>query len=220
MRRLALVSLLALALSACGQNAQKQAAAPAPTPPAASLASAFPDLFQANYRVEANLTHRDGAATPIVLIRAGQKTRVEMANDAGPVVMIMNGDGGDALMIINRAGQRMALRMNSPSFEDVAAEWRDRTATNAHAVGPCSAAGENGTEWERQDQSGDTGSVCVTNDGIILRATKNGRTVWETTRVQRGPQDAALFAAPPGVRVMQLGAGAQAMLERMQAKKP
>ena len=54
----------------------------------------------------------------------------------------------------------------------------------------------------------------VTDDGIILRAREGERTVWETTSVQRGPQDASLFTLPPGVQVMDLsnmGAAIEAM---------
>jgi len=64
-------------------------------------------------------------------------------------------------------------------------------------------AGENGAEWTREE-NGAPQTACVTSDGIILRATEGGQTVWETTSVQRGPQSADLFTLPAGVQVIDL----------------
>ncbi|MES1202360.1 MAG: hypothetical protein ABUS57_13035 [Pseudomonadota bacterium] len=220
MRRFALLCVTTLALTACGQKSAEapQATTTQPAQTANAAPSAFPDLFQASYRADAAITRHDGSTMPITMVRSGHKVRMEMTTGEGKQVFIMDSDKGESLMIMDRGGRQMAMRSESSSTEDITSQWQGELTQSAHAVGPCSAAGETGTEWERQDQSGDTGSACVTGDGIILRATKNGRTVWETTRVQRGPQDAAQFAAPPGVRVMNLGPGAAAALQRLQGK--
>ncbi|HWA01621.1 MAG TPA: hypothetical protein VG841_15035 [Caulobacterales bacterium] len=217
MRRFALVSFAALALTACGQNAQKSAA---PPPPAPSVAGAFPNLFQASFREEVTMT-RNGQAVPIVIARDGRKTRLEFTADGVPQVVILDADSQTAVLVMEMGGQRMAIRTQSASIQDVSEQWRGGDGKTIHAIGPCSVVGEDGTEWEQQDDSGKTGSACVTPDGIILRATSNGQTVWEATRLQRGPQAAALFQPPPGVRVMDGGPGLAAALgQRMQGKKP
>ena len=76
--------------------------------------------------------------------------------------------------------------------------WKDATRTGA-----CTVAGVEGSEWSRTEE-GVAKTVCVTDDGIFLRGTEGGRTTWEATRVVRGPQPADQFAAPEGVRVMDM----------------
>jgi hypothetical protein len=64
-------------------------------------------------------------------------------------------------------------------------------------------------------------TACVTADGIILRAKEGDRIVWETTAISRGPQDAALFALPAGVKVVDVRdmvSGLKGMAEKMKAQ--
>ncbi len=79
--------------------------------------------------------------------------------------------------------------------------------------------GESGVEWTANDQDGGPKTACVTNDGIILKATENGVTTWETSRVQRGAQAADLFLVPEGVQVMDLGSMlSPEMIDQMKAQ--
>jgi hypothetical protein len=58
------------------------------------------------------------------------------------------------------------------------------------------------TEWQTTDMAGNPALICVTADGVMLRAVTAGRTVLEATRVVYGPLEASVFQAPAGyVRV-------------------
>ena len=192
MRSAALALVSVCALAACN-------------PAAPGGGGLFPDLTRGSYRAEATVASADGSTMPVVMIRDGQKQRMEFNSPQGASVFIANGETGEAFMISSAGGQTMAMRMNTNDerFADPAKEWSGDLAATATRTGGCSVAGQSGTEWTRAGE-GVNNTVCVTDDGIILRAREGERTVWETTSVQRGPQDASLFALPPGVQVMDL----------------
>lgn len=196
---LALVS--ACALAACNPSAPSGGGEQDVGSPSAGL---FPNLFQTAYRAEAVVTDASGATTPMVMIRDGQKLRMEMASPQGQMTIITNGDTGESFMITSAGGQTMAMRTSVDQQDLPSANWEAELAETATRTGSCSGAGQSGSEWTSQE-GGVVSTACVTDDGIILRATEGGRVVWETTRVQRGPQNPALFALPAGVQVMDLG---------------
>jgi hypothetical protein len=177
--------------------------------PAAPGGGAFPDLTSGSYRAEANIVGEDGTTMPVVMIRDGRKLRMEMTvPGAGQTVMITNPDTGEDYVISNMGGRQVAMRISGDDspVSDPAAEFSGEWAANATRTGNCNVAGENGAEWTQAASEGNEASTsCVTNDGIILRGTQGDRVVWETTSVQRGAQDAALFALPEGVQAMDLG---------------
>jgi hypothetical protein len=195
MRALVVIGAAAL-LAACGQNEG---------PGQAADTGAFPDLGAASYRLEATIQH-DNGALPVVMLRDGRKLRMEMSTPEGVSTIITNGETGESFIITQMGGQTMAMRApaSGGNFEDPTADWQADLAGRATRTGSCSVAGQSGAEWT-QTEEGVARTACVTNDGIILRATEDGRTVWETTSVQRGPQPADRFVLPPGVRVMDLG---------------
>ena len=81
--------------------------------------------------------------------------------------------------------------------------WAALGADNARSVGDCEVAGERGHEWApREETSGVERVACITNDGIVLKVTENGQTLWEATSLQRGEQDAALFGVPAGYQLI------------------
>jgi hypothetical protein len=199
MRVVALALISALSLAACGQGEN------AADSGGASGGGLFPDLTSAAYRAEANLIAEDGETMPIVMVRDAGKVRMEFNAAEGQSTIITNGE--NSYVITNQGGQLMAISTSGlhEQFSNPADAWQGELAQNATRTGNCSVAGENGAEWTKTTAEDGTDTVCVTQDGIILRATDDGRTVWETTRVQRGAQDAALFELPPGVQVMDLG---------------
>lgn len=173
--------------------------------PAAPGGGAFPDLSSSSYRAEANIIGEDGQTMPVVMIRDGAKMRMEMTiPGAGQTVMITNPETGEDFVISNMGGRPTAMRISDEDspVSDPSAEFSAEWAANATRTGNCNVAGENGVEWTRAATETDEASTsCVTNDGIILRGTEGERVVWETTSVQRGPQDASLFTLPQGVQV-------------------
>lgn len=212
MRRLVVMSAALIALAACGQQS--------PTPEAETgggLADAFPNVLQASYRAEANVRGPDGATIPVVMIRSGNKLRMEMTTPQGAQTIIVNPDANESYVIAEARGMRMAMRTDASQVPDASQAWSGDLAANATRTGTCSVAGESGSEWSRQEADG-TNTACVTNDGIILRATQNGETTWETTSVSRGAQDASLFTLPPGVQTMDVNSMAAQAMEQMKAQ--
>ena len=217
MRTVLIAAATALAVAACSPSAPSgQSDQPSAGDVAASV---FPNLFQTAYRAEATITGENGSTMPVVMIRDGAKMRMEMTTAQGPVATIMNRDTGETFVIMHAMGRTMALR-NNVAEADRADMWWDNpevAASMTHA-GPCAHLGETGVEWERQSESGPQ-HTCVTGDGIILWATDNGRTTWQTTSITRGAQDASLFALPDGVQVTDLGQMGAGMAEAMAAAK-
>jgi hypothetical protein len=192
MRLIALAALLAVACS--------------PSPPPAAQAphasGGFPDLSAASYRAEATISDDSGRSMPTVMIRSGDKLRMEIATPEGNVVVITNAADRQGIVLTNAGGRQVAMRVSGgDQFKDPAADWSGDLAANAVRGGACSAAGETGTEWTRSDSAE---TACISADGIILRAGAAGKPQWEATKVERGPQDPSLFEVPAGVDVLDL----------------
>lgn len=217
MRRAALAIVTILALAACNPSA--------PSGEAEQQADAggglFPDLTSTAYRAEATLTNENGETMPVVMIRDGRKLRMEVNSAQGASTMISNAETGESFILSTAAGRTMALRATglSEQFANPADAWQGELATTATRTGDCSVAGENGAEWTKTTAEDGTDTVCVTQDGIILRATDDGRVAWETTSVQRGAQEASLFQLPPGVQVVDLGDMGGAAQRALEAAK-
>jgi hypothetical protein len=214
MRRLFLALASVCALAACN-----------PSTPAGESADSggglFPDLNRTAYRAEANLTNPDGDVIPVVMIRDGEKMRMEINDPRGASIVIANGDSGESYIITTQGGRTMAIRATGldSGLTDPTDAWQGDLAQNATRTGNCSVAGENGAEWTKTSAEDGTDTVCVTEDGIILRATDDGRVAWETTSVQRGAQGADLFTLPEGVQAMDLGNMGDALNQALEAAK-
>jgi hypothetical protein len=195
MRRIVLATA-ALALAACNPSAQDGSGSQS------GGDGGFPNLFQTAYRAEFTMTNPEtGESMPGVMIRDGQKMRMEMTSARGGMIMISNPEAGETYTIMSGGGQQIATRTDASAISDPWTDWTSETST-ATPTGPCSGAGETGAGWTSGSE-GDVSTTCVTSDGIILNSTHNGVTTWETTSVQRGPQNASLFQLPPGIQVME-----------------
>ncbi|MEZ5959060.1 MAG: hypothetical protein R3C30_01350 [Hyphomonadaceae bacterium] len=217
MRRALLAVISVCALAACN-----------PSAPGAQSADngggggLFPDLNGSAYRAEATLTSEDGTTMPIVMIRDGRNMRMEFNAAGSASTLITNGDTGESYIISTQGGRQFAIRasgLNQGGVNNPVDEWQGDLAESATRTGNCSVAGETGAEWTKTTPEDGTDTVCVTQDGIILRATDDGRVAWETTSVQRGSQDAALFRLPDGVQAMDLGNMGEAMNQALEAAK-
>jgi hypothetical protein len=207
---LALVSALISVLAACN-------------PSAPSGGAAFPDLNSASYRAEATIQGADdGHTLPVVMIRSGNKVRMEITSAQGGAIVVNNPETSENFVLMTQGGRTFAMQADPTQYEDPTAAWNAEYASTATRTGDCTVAGETGHEWTRAaataeeidaaakrtppiELSDEPSTTCVTEDGILLRITQGERVAWETTSVQRGPQDAALFTLPPGVQVMDLG---------------
>ncbi|MGE0740362.1 MAG: hypothetical protein AB7O98_03400 [Hyphomonadaceae bacterium] len=216
MRTLILAVVSAVALAACGQGASNGESVESNAADAGG--GAFPNLANAAYRAEVTATGENGDSIPVVMIRDGAKMRMEFTSDDGQTTLITDGASGESFVLTNAGGNVMAIRASglNQGLANPTDVWGGELAERATRTGTCSVAGENGSEWT---EANGTDTACVTDDGIILRATDDGRTVWEATSVSRGPQDAALFQLPEGVRVMDLGNVGAAMNDALARAK-
>lgn len=205
MRRTALVLTAIATLAACNPSA----------PNAPASGGLFPDLSGSAYRAEALVTGQDGQASPMVMIRDGGKLRMEFASPQGQMIIVNT--GAESFMITQQGGRMIAMRTGAATQQDPSQYWQAELAASATRTGSCSGAGMSGAEWA-SSADGVARTTCVTDNGVILRATENGRTTWETTSVQVGPQDPNLFVLPPGVQVMDLG-NIAGMSEALEAAK-
>jgi hypothetical protein len=82
--------------------------------------------------------------------------------------------------------------------------WAALGAENARSTGNCEVAGESGHEWtpRQAPAPGVERTACITDDGIVLRVSESGRTLWEATSLQRGDQDDALFGVPSNYQLI------------------
>lgn len=96
--------------------------------------------------------------------------------------------------------------------------WAALGAENARSTGKCEVAGESGHEWtpRHAPAPGVERSACITDDGIVLRVSESGATLWEATSLQRGEQDAALFGVPAGYQLIDPQSIAQQVGENME----
>ncbi|MCA8885256.1 MAG: hypothetical protein KDA35_01465 [Hyphomonadaceae bacterium] len=96
--------------------------------------------------------------------------------------------------------------------------WAALGAENARSTGKCEVAGENGHEWTPREAPapGVERTACITDDGIVLRVSESGRTLWEATSLQRGEQDQALFGVPAGYQLIDPHAVAEQVGQNME----
>jgi hypothetical protein len=204
MRSIFVTLAAALALGACNPSGSDTASN---SDGASNGAGVFPNMSSASYRLEATIHGDNGQSVPVVMVRDGQKVRMEFSTDEGDSTIISDNATGESLVLVTAGGRTMAMRADmsgAAQFQDPTTSWQGDLAQTATRTGACSAAGQSGAEWT-QTEEGSTRTACVTSDGIILGATEDGRAVWETTSVARGAQPASAFELPPGVQVMDLG---------------
>ncbi len=57
------------------------------------------------------------------------------------------------------------------------------------------------TDWQATATDGRRTVACITDDGVMLRAAANGRTLLSAVSVDYAPQDSSIFAVPDGFTV-------------------
>lgn len=192
MRGLALTLIVTGMLAACGQGGGNQA-------------PALPSMNTGHFRAEATISSADGQTMPMVMYRDGDQSRMEMTTPQGQFAVVNGGASGEDFVLVTRDGETMALQTMQVPFA-LPTAGTEPVEINARWVGPCTGAGQQGSEWAQTNESGEEGRVCITEDGIVLRAVQGEQTVWETTSVSRGQQDPALFTMPDGVQTVDIGA--------------
>jgi len=95
-----------------------------------------------------------------------------------------------------RDEQRMVMEMDAPGGLPGGPGTSASASFRKHGVGQ--VAGLNCTEWETKDASGQPALVCLTTDGVLLRAVGGGRVLLEAASVTYGAIDPAAFTVPAG----------------------
>jgi hypothetical protein len=114
-------------------------------------------------------------------------------------------------VIIDLAARRMStVRMTERTVIEMAAPdnvagMPDSAAAGAVRQGADVVAGLACTEWDMTDAAGEPVRVCLTDDGVLLRARAGGRTLLSAETVHYGPVDAALFQVPAAYARQKLG---------------
>jgi hypothetical protein len=81
----------------------------------------------------------------------------------------------------------------------------DGAAAAAVRQGTDTVAGLDCTEWDMTDAAGEASRLCLTDDGVLLRARAGGRTLLSAETVRYGALDAELFQTPAGYEHQKLG---------------
>jgi hypothetical protein len=92
-----------------------------------------------------------------------------------------------------RTADRTVIETAAP---DNATGLPDSAAAGAVRRGTDEVAGLACTEWDMMDAAGEAARLCLTDDGVLLRAGADGRTLLSAETVVSGPLDAGLFQVP------------------------
>jgi hypothetical protein len=101
-----------------------------------------------------------------------------------------------------RAADKTVIEMAAP---DSATGMADSAAAGAVRQGTDTVAGLACTEWDMTDAAGQTARVCLTEDGVLLRARVGDRTRLRAETVQYGPLDPGVFQIPAGYTRQSVG---------------
>ena len=120
---------------------------------------------------------------------AGNRQRIDPPTPGLYVLM----DFAAQRMSTVRPAERMSLDMPTPATAGASTAPFTRKGTARIAGVDCA-------EWLTRDASGEAADVCITADGVLLRAAVAGRLLVEATSVRYEPQDAAVFTVPDGFK--------------------
>jgi hypothetical protein len=94
-----------------------------------------------------------------------------------------------------RSSDRSVIEAAAPAS---VAGLPDDAAASAQREGEETVAGLLCTDWAMRDSAGQPTTVCLTDDGVLLRARAGGQTLLTATEVHYGPSEPALFTPPAG----------------------
>ncbi len=113
--------------------------------------------------------------------------------------------GEGVFMIVDYAARRMQMVQvgprevidmpTPPGLGDAAP-----SGARFERLGEDTVAATSCTEWRTTDMQGSATTVCLTRDGVLLRAASRGSVMIEATKVRYEPQDMVLFQVPDGYR--------------------
>jgi len=210
----ALASLAALTLTACGPKTESGQSAASSTN-GGVMGGLFPARqapYKATYKIgdsgqEMVIYASNGKMRSEAMIKAmGKLKPVSLIDrDAKQFVSFMEGPGAP----------KRATKLSADDLKQYDAMMpRGDTPVKPAKIGADTVAGMGCNVWQLPDvpkgapnfPEGAPGEqLCMTDDGIMLRAGPADKPHIIATALERGPQDPALFALPPGYTVVDMG---------------
>jgi hypothetical protein len=95
-----------------------------------------------------------------------------------------------------RANDRTAFDLPAPTA--VLPTQGARPPADYRRIDTDRVAGQDCTDWETHDNAGQKTTVCITADGVLLRAKGEGGVMLSARTVSYATQDPALFQVPDG----------------------
>ncbi len=164
-------------------------------------AAAQPKQPSRDHAVTYRMENEGRTAEMRVFYRAAtRRQRVEMPE--GGIAMIHDLAANRMLMLNERTRMVMEMPVNAPQSQQMPTIPDDMTLTR---TGSATVAGHRCTTYRAVQRGVDRGTVCVTDDGIMLQADlrqgdRRGR--MEATSLSLAPQPASLFDVPQGWQTM------------------
>jgi hypothetical protein len=132
----------------------------------------------------------------------GHGTRLRIEPVGQPAYTILDRTTGRMMMVVT--ARHLYVEMAYDPKRVLAFQYDDETFTR---TGTDTVAGIGCTIYDAKRQ-GHSGQVCVSDDGVLLRAKSDNPAQaggeLEATRVAYGPQPASLFAPPPDFQKMEI----------------
>jgi len=97
-------------------------------------------------------------------------------------------------MSVVRDTTRSVVEMAAP--DSMAGALGGKAAAGYVRRGQAAVAGRSCTEWQTRDREAQTAVVCITDDGVLLRAGTAEQVRVSAVAVQYAPQDPAAFRVP------------------------
>jgi hypothetical protein len=179
--------------------------------PKAPVAPSFPKAtasYKAIYQ-----TAGDQAAPTIYAIPGKQRIEITR-NDRHLVTLVDTETRTVQFFQVGAASRPSANKIDLREVERFVYNPDNEAFVSTRAIGADEVLGLACTIWEvRRKASATPREICLTDDAILLRAGPKDAPRMVATAVTRGPQDAALFAPPPGYAVMNIGGCMKIMAE-------
>ena len=113
----------------------------------------------------------------------------------------------DMFMLVDTAAQRMTMvntrERSIIQLPSTAPVTPAAAGATWQRLGPDSVAGQACTTWRTQDVSGHDTEICLTADGVMLRASGPQGVLVEAVSVRYAPADKAAFDIPAGYKALQ-----------------
>ena len=215
----------ALALSACGPKAGETSTSTTTTTTSTNGGGAFGGMFptkQAAYKATYQLGEDSSRVMTIYSSGDGKmRTEASMGKGMTPVSLI-DRDNKQFLSYVEGPGApKRATKLSADSikqFEDMMPSGDAAAMAKPTKIGSDSVAGLSCNIWQLPappegvapapaDPAAAAGdrTLCLTDDGIMLRAGAKEKPRLLATSVNKGPQDAALFVLPAGYEIIDMG---------------